>query len=471
MISTRLQRMKYVVCDFFTANVAMLVFDIARYFILQQWNQGYPNLENFLLSTNLLWEQAIIPPILLVIYYFSGYYNLPFQKSRLQELFTTIISCILYTLLIYFALLTNDQVQLRSTNYELLMSLFSIFFVFTYIGRISITSHCIRQMKKKHWSINTLIIGNSDKAHQMAKTLSDKKASKGYNIVGFVDIPGENNAMGSTQSISIDHIEEMCAKHKVATIIIAPENEQESTTLSLLYRLFPLNIPIKISPDTLSLLTSPIRLQNIYEEPLIDISSADISEATKNIKRLLDIIMSLTALIILAVPMLIVALIIRLDSKGGIFYSQERIGYRQKPFYIRKFRTMRVDAESNGPQLSSENDSRITRVGRVLRKYRIDELPQFWNVLIGEMSMVGPRPERAFFIRQIVKKAPYYTLIHQVRPGITSWGMVKYGYAQNVDEMILRLRYDLIYLTNISIMVDLKIIIYTVKTVFTGRGM
>jgi exopolysaccharide biosynthesis polyprenyl glycosylphosphotransferase len=257
----------------------------------------------------------------------------------------------------------------------------------------------------------------------------------------------------------------------VATIIIAPENEQESTTLSLLYRLFPLNIPIKISPDTLSLLTSPIRLQNIYEEPLIDISSADISEATKNIKRLLDIIMSLTALIILAVPMLIVALIIRLDSKGGIFYSQERIGYRQKPFYIRKFRTMRVDAESNGPQLSSENDSRITRVGRVLRKYRIDELPQFWNVLIGEMSMVGPRPERAFFIRQIVKKAPYYTLIHQVRPGITSWGMVKYGYAQNVDEMILRLRYDLIYLTNISIMVDLKIIIYTVKTVFTGRGM
>ncbi|MBQ1184349.1 MAG: sugar transferase, partial [Muribaculaceae bacterium] len=151
--------MKYVVCDFLTANVAMLVFDIARYFILQQWNQGYPNLENFLLSTNLLWEQAIIPPILLVIYYFSGYYNLPFQKSRLQELFTTIISCILYTLLIYFALLTNDQVQLRSTNYELLMSLFSIFFVFTYIGRISITSHCIRQMKKKHWSINTLIIG------------------------------------------------------------------------------------------------------------------------------------------------------------------------------------------------------------------------------------------------------------------------------------------------------------------------
>ena len=471
MISTRLQRMKYVVCDFVTANIAMLVFNIARYFILQQWSLGYANLENFLLSSNLIWEQILIPPVISVIYYFSGYYNLPFQKSRLQELFTTIISCFIYTLLIYFALLTNDQVQLRTTNYELILSLFAIFFCITYLGRLAITSHCISQMKKKHWSINTLIIGNSAKAHDMAKTLNDKKASKGFNIIGFVDIPGENNAVGSTQSFSIDQIEQICTKHNVTTIIIAPENEQESTTLQLLYRLFPLNIPIKISPDTLSLLTSPIRLQNIYEEPLIDISTADISEATKNIKRLIDIILSVAALTILAIPMLIVAVIIKLDSKGSVFYSQERIGYRQKPFLIRKFRTMRVDAEKNGPQLSSENDSRITRVGRVLRKYRIDELPQFWNVLIGEMSMVGPRPEREHFIRQIVQKAPYYTLIHQVRPGITSWGMVKYGYAQNVDEMILRLRYDLIYLTNISILVDIKIIIYTIKTVFTGRGM
>lgn len=471
MISSKVQRIKYVASDYITANIAMLFFDIVRYYILQQWNYGYSNLLNFITASNLLWEQAVIPPVLLVIYYYSGYYNLPFQKSRLQELFTTVVSCILYSLLIYFALLTNDQVQLRSTNYELIISLFLIFFAFTYLGRLLITSHCIRQLKKKNWSFNTLIIGNSIKAHQMAKTLNDKKASMGFNVVGFVEIPGENNVVSSAQSYKIDEIERICAQNKIETIIIAPENEQESVTLSLLYRLFPLNIPIKISPDTLSLLTSPIRLQNIYEEPLIDITTADISEATKNIKRLLDIILSLTALIILLIPMLIVGLIIRMDSKGSILYSQERIGYRQKPFFIRKFRTMKIDAENNGPQLSSENDSRITRVGRVLRKYRIDELPQFWNVLIGEMSIVGPRPERAFFIRQIVKKAPYYTLIHQVRPGITSWGMVKYGYAQNVDEMILRLRYDLIYLTNISILVDLKIIIYTIKTVFTGRGM
>jgi lipopolysaccharide/colanic/teichoic acid biosynthesis glycosyltransferase len=169
--------------------------------------------------------------------------------------------------------------------------------------------------------------------------------------------------------------------------------------------------------------------------------------------------------------MLIVALAIKIDSKGPVFYSQERVGYKQKKFNILKFRSMTTDAEKSGPQLSSENDSRITKLGRILRKYRIDELPQFWNVLKGDMSLVGPRPEREYFIHKIVEKAPYYTLVHQVRPGITSWGMVKYGYAKNVDEMILRLRYDLIYLTNISILVDLKIIIYTVETVFTGRGM
>ena len=180
---------------------------------------------------------------------------------------------------------------------------------------------------------------------------------------------------------------------------------------------------------------------------------------------------SLIALVILFIPMLIVALTIKIDSKGPVFYSQERVGYKQKKFNILKFRSMTTDAEKSGPQLSSENDSRITKLGRILRKYRIDELPQFWNVLKGDMSLVGPRPEREYFIHKIVEKAPYYTLVHQVRPGITSWGMVKYGYAKNVDEMILRLRYDLIYLTNISILVDLKIIIYTVKTVFTGRGM
>ena len=168
----------------------------------------------------------------------------------------------------------------------------------------------------------------------------------------------------------------------------------------------------------------------------------------------------------------IVSLLVKLDSKGPVLYSQERVGYHNKPFNIYKFRTMVCNAEQDGvPLLSSDNDPRITRMGRFLRKYRIDELPQFWNVLCGDMSLVGPRPERQFYIDQIISRVPSYAWLRQVRPGITSLGMVKYGYAQNVDQMVERLNYDLIYLENMSLLNDFKIMVYTIKIVFTGRGM
>ena len=167
---------------------------------------------------------------------------------------------------------------------------------------------------------------------------------------------------------------------------------------------------------------------------------------------------------------LFLSLAVRFSSKGPVFYSQERIGLHQKPFTIYKFRTMIVDSEPTGPRLSEADDPRITKTGRWMRKYRLDELPQFWNVLKGEMSIVGPRPERKYFISEIVKKAPYYALVCQVRPGITSWGMVKYGYASNVDQMVERTQFDLIYMSNMSLSVDCKILIYTIKTVVTGRG-
>ena len=167
----------------------------------------------------------------------------------------------------------------------------------------------------------------------------------------------------------------------------------------------------------------------------------------------------------------VLALSVRLDSPGPVFYRQCRIGYHKRPFDIIKFRTMRTDAEEAGPALSADEDPRITRLGKILRKYRLDELPQFWNVLKGEMSLVGPRPEREFYIRQIMERQPAYSLIHQVRPGITSWGMVKFGYATSVDEMIERLRYDLLYLENVSFGVDLKILFHTVSTVLCGRGL
>jgi exopolysaccharide biosynthesis polyprenyl glycosylphosphotransferase len=213
-----------------------------------------------------------------------------------------------------------------------------------------------------------------------------------------------------------------------------------------------------------------VKMNNILGAILLEVDFEVMPAWQKSAKRLFDIFFSLFALLLTLPFMLLVAAFIRLSSPGPVFYRQERIGFKGQPFNIIKFRTMRQDAEQNGPRLSSAADPRITPIGRLLRKTRLDELPQFFNVLNGEMSVVGPRPERQFFIDQIMLKAPYYRRLHRVKPGITSWGQVKFGYAENVDEMVERLRYDMLYLENMSIGLDIRIMIYTVLIMVQGRG-
>lgn len=189
-----------------------------------------------------------------------------------------------------------------------------------------------------------------------------------------------------------------------------------------------------------------------------------------HVKRLADIIFSMSALLLLWPLFLLIALILWLDTGSPIFFLQERIGQGGRPFRIIKFRTMKVDAESQGPQLSFPEDKRQTRVGSVLRRYRLDELPQFINILKGDMSLVGPRPERSYFIGQISQRTPDYQTLLQVRPGLTSWGQVRFGYASTIEQIVERMQYDLYYVSNFSISFDIKIILHTIRIVLSGKG-
>ena len=190
----------------------------------------------------------------------------------------------------------------------------------------------------------------------------------------------------------------------------------------------------------------------------------------KTIKRLLDVVLSLIALIILSPLIILVAIGVYFSSVGPILYSQQRLGYKRRKFIIYKFRSMYVDAESGGPQLSCENDPRVTSWGRFMRKWKLDELPQLWNVLMGDMSLVGPRPEREFYIRQLENDLQLFDHLLEVKPGLTSLGMIKFGYAENVHEMKERMKYDLVYIQKKSLALDMKIMAHTFRLVLTAKG-
>ena len=466
-----IQRIKYVAGDFLMSNLAWFSFNCLR------WHMGavigHEYLVSYLKTEMVVLGQIVFPLLMMVTYAFSGYYNNVCRKSRIQELLTTAASASINTLIIFFVALINDVVGVRGNDYEMIILLWVLLFGFVYALRAIITNAASNSIKSRKWTFPALVIGSGSAAVNFVNKLNAKRRSSGYDIRGYVNIPGENPVKGNPlPCYDLDELKEVCDQEGIWELIVVPTRDDTHQTMNAINKLFALGLPIMISPERFNMIQSQVRISDIYGEPLVNISRSSMSDSGKNIKRAIDVIVSLAALIILTPLYAIVACIIKGTSPGPVFYLQERIGLHNKPFNIIKFRSMVQDAEVGGqPQLSSDDDPRITPFGRFMRKYRIDELPQFWNVLMGDMSIVGPRPERKFYIDQITKRVPSYALLHQVRPGITSMGMVKFGYAKNVDEMVERVKYDLMYLDNMSLMNDLKILIYTIKIVFTGRGM
>ena len=430
-------------------------------------DEGADSLLDYLQYPGVPGGQVVIPLFWLVLYYFSGYYNKPFGKSRLTELFSTFITVLIGTVFVFFALLLDDIPRSIDIYYKLFFGMFGLQFFITYIPRLLITQSGMRKIKNREWAMKVLIIGAGGKAVRIAHDLY----RLGYDICGFVSEDertpvkaDRNQVLGTVEDIPV-----LMEKENVDEIVLAVESKNNKALLGILYSLYRYKRPIKVLADRFNML-SKIQLRTIRGIPLVDVTDNNFSPAEQNIKLFLDKVCSVVALLLLSPLFAYIAWRVKKDSPGPVFFRQERIGYLGQPFWMYKFRTMYVNAEENGPSLSSEDDLRVTPFGRIMRKYRLDELPQFWNVLKGDMSLVGPRPERKYFIDEIVKTAPYYYLLHNVRPGITSLGMVKYGYAASVDKMVERMEYDILYYENMSLTLDLTILIYTVKTVITGKG-
>ncbi|MDX2361459.1 MAG: sugar transferase [Crocinitomicaceae bacterium] len=414
----------------------------------------------------------LIPMAWLFLFLLQGTYHDVRRLYRMKIFTLTFLGVLLGTIGIFFLFLLDDEISEYQQYYASVYLLLGIQFLATFIPRLILVSVVVSKIHQRKTGFRTLIVGGSDKAVDIYKEINELPKGIGYQFVGFINLNGVDKLLESELPYlgHVDDVEQILREHEIEEVIIALESVEHDRLKKIISRLEGGDVRIKILPDMYDILSGTVEMSNIFGALLINVNAEVMPVWQRTFKRLIDVSASIVSLVLLIPVFIVLGILVKMSSPGPIFFLQERIGKNGVPFKIIKFRTMFLDSEKNGPQLSSTSDPRITKIGRFMRKSRLDEFPQFFNVLIGDMSLVGPRPERQFYIDQIASIEPQFLELTKVRPGITSWGQVKYGYAENVDQMLDRMKYDLLYLKNRSLSLDFKIMLYTILIIFKGTG-
>ncbi|MEX1203005.1 MAG: sugar transferase [Ferruginibacter sp.] len=409
----------------------------------------------------------------ITLHFLSGAYGFIYHKSRYGEFIRTLATSMIGSLfLLFFFILKNPKTNNDFYYLEFYALLFPVL-ICTLLVRLLMLNIVKKQLQQQSVYFNAALVGNGKKAVEFYQSFLKANDQSGYRISVYINTNGKNDWVlppSIQQYEGLEQLTTIIKKENIEEIIIAVDKSERALITKILQKLSDEEVNIKITPDTVDIISGALHTGNVMGVPLIDIHSGILPSWQQNVKRVIDIFVSFSAIILFSPLLIYIIIRLLLSSRGPVFYKQQRVGYKGKIFTMYKLRSMFVDAEQNGPQLSSEEDPRITSWGKVMRKWRLDELPQFYNILIGEMSLVGPRPERKFYIDQLVALNEEYKYLFKVKPGLTSWGMVKFGYASSVSEMLERMPYDLIYVENLSLGLDFKIMFHTIQIIFAGKG-